>query len=315
LAESGAWQSFVDVMRLSILPEISEKQSDKDPTGPTWLDLPVLCYRAAGGEEDRADGISAAWGLLYAAAHTMDNVEDDEPSPWWVDHGPAVAINTATGLYASSGLILWSLFDKDIPQEAVIDILGQFQRTILRMCSGQHHELIREELSLEDYWRIAEAKSGSFFALACYAGARLASDDPILLSHLHEFGLHLGILIQIGDDAKEIWSLHAEPNHFISNPLSTLPIIYCLSVLPPEGNFRLRDALRIANENPEAVRELFEIVEKSGAPLYIVTKAEQHRQQAQQALEKTGANPLQYDKLLTVLNQIGFMKKANDEGK
>ena len=101
----------------------------------------------------------------------------------------------------------------------------------LRRCSGQHADLTRPERTLEQCWHISEAKSGVFFALACRAGARLATPSEKPLQAFGEFGLHLGLLIQIKNDAG---GLAASPGHRSDLEAAihaTLPIAYALHVL------------------------------------------------------------------------------------
>jgi geranylgeranyl pyrophosphate synthase len=203
----SAADPFINALRQSLSTNKNQESVTQSQEQFSWMELPGLCCQAAGGESEMALDINNAWGLLYTAAHMMDSIVDgDEPDAWWADFSPPAAINIATAMYAISGLFLTELFNREIPHDAVIDILGRFQCTILEMCAGQHIELSKMSLSLDDYWRIAEAKSGSFFGLACYAGARLATDDLNQLNGFFDYGFHLGTLIQISDDAKDIWS-------------------------------------------------------------------------------------------------------------
>jgi geranylgeranyl pyrophosphate synthase len=314
LSDSGVCRSFTNLMHQSILAEAVETNDSnysQNTSGLSWLELPRLCCQAMGGDPKISAGITAAWGLLYTAAHTMDTIEDNDiADPWWAHLGSAAAINTATGLYASSTLFLLELFHQGISYPIVTDILGKFHQTILMMCSGQHIDITRKKLSLDEYWQVAESKSGSFFALACYAGARLATNDTYILSRLLNFGSHLGMLIQINDDAKDFYSLLIRRNGKLNRPLCLLPIVYTMEVSSPEKCSQLHEVLEKFEENPTRILEMREILEHAGAGLYLITKAEQHRQEAILSLDEIDIEQTIYNRLSDMLDQVSLLKKV-----
>ena len=163
---------------------------DREGSTPSLL-LPILCCQAAGGDEDQATAIAAAWFLLYLAAKVLDDVEDGDvhQGPWSAMGAPQ-AINAATGLIFASQLALARLPRLGADRELALFLLEDFNHTTLRMCAGQQADLTEgsqtsrrlaerlnlrevEQLPLERYFWIAGAKSGEFFALACRAGARI----------------------------------------------------------------------------------------------------------------------------------------------
>ena len=144
---------------------------------PSFL-LPVLCCEAVGGDEHQATAVAAAWFLLYLAAKVLDDIEDEDAlqNPWCTV-GIAQAINAATGLIFVSQLALAHLPRMGAGRGLALYLIEDFNCTILRMCAGQHADLTEASISsLERYFRIAGAKSGEFFALACRAGALLGTD-------------------------------------------------------------------------------------------------------------------------------------------
>ena len=95
-------------MRL-VLPEPDSKTDlHRDPG--RWVILPGLCCQAAGGKIESTLEISAAWLLLYTAAHTVDTIEDGDQDPR-IDllGGTGAAINIANGLFLSATRLLNSL--------------------------------------------------------------------------------------------------------------------------------------------------------------------------------------------------------------
>lgn len=167
--------------------------------------LPFLCCEANGANPQRAIGVSSAWFLLQVAAHLLDKVEDLEleeiASPL---RGQGMYTNLSTGMIFVAEWILNHLELDGIDAGAAWDIQRAFQETVLSVCSGQHLDLSMPTPDLPTCWKIAEAKSGSAFALACYVGTRVSTHQSDRLHHLEMFGRHLGTIIQISDDVLDL---------------------------------------------------------------------------------------------------------------
>jgi len=253
-----------------------------------WLRLPALCCQAAGGKPEWADHLTAAWLLYYAAAHLMDSVQDqDDPDPWWADRGPGTALSAATGLYFSAALMLNRLQNIDTIRLAAADISENFYRGFMVLSSGQLRDLQRTEPGLEEYWALAEAKSGVFFSLACRNGARLAMDDPVKLGGFAEFGRQLGVIIQILDDLDDVVSATDDPSDKLPGQiLRSLPYVYALEVLPATEQERLRlCAHNLGGEGGKS--EALEFIDRSGAAMYVLTMVEDCKNKALTALESS----------------------------
>jgi geranylgeranyl pyrophosphate synthase len=231
--------------------------------------------------------------LCYLAADLFDHVEDqDPPDLWWADLGPGVAINTATGLCFSASFLLDELRRDPETQPASAEIIADFYKNLLVMCSGQHLDLTHREPSLEQCWEIAAAKSGIFFALACRCGARLSTGDSSRVDAFGRFGYHLGILLQVFDDLEELSMLQEAqlPGNQV-NIRRSLAVAYAFEVLPAEQRSRLQLELSDAAFAPEAARAAFSLIEQTGAGLYLRMEIQRHRELAQNALSE--ADPLQ----------------------
>ncbi len=276
--QSGAGPDFIEAMR-EILPGQDQK-ADTGQGSVRWIVLPYLCCQAAGGDPRWADSLAAAWYLLFTAAHLMDNVEDrDEPDPSWAPQGAGVGLNAATGLFFTASLALKDLYQHDEIRSAASDVISDFYRGFLRMSSGQHADLIRPEPTLEQYWEIARDKSGAFFEIACRCGARLAAASPAQLEEFSLYGQHLGVLKQILDDLEDIQppgSSHSmRPWPDIAR---SLPVVYAMSVFPPEQRERLRQSLQNTVKSQNAAQDAFHLLERSGAALYLSMEIERQRE-------------------------------------
>ena len=169
------------------------------------IHIPFLCCEANNGDPKRAVGVSAAWFLLQVAAHLLDKVEDQELELIGLPlRNQGVSTNLSTGLIFVAEWILNHLELDCVDPGAAWDIQRAFQETVLSVCSGQHLDLSLTSPDLPTCWKIAEAKSGSAFALACYVGTRVATSNSRQLDSLENFGRHLGTIAQISDDLKDL---------------------------------------------------------------------------------------------------------------
>jgi geranylgeranyl pyrophosphate synthase len=168
----------------------------------TRLDLlPLLACQALGGQPRQAIPLLAAWRLLRLSAKLLDDVADGESAST-----PAEAIDLATGLLFLAPLALEELLKRGVPASRIARLRVGMHAAGLRACAGQFGELASpDELDPEGWLEIASAKSGVSFAWAGWAGALVAGDDKGTLARFYEFGLHLGILLQVADDFNGIW--------------------------------------------------------------------------------------------------------------
>ena len=271
-----------------------------------WALLPGLCCQASGGDPHWADGIAASWIMFYLAADLMDSVEDqDEPDAWWSASGPSVAINVATGQFFNASRSLFRLYTEDIGDIAC-EVIEDFHTSFIRMCGGQHQDLTKPEPSLEEYWKIAETKSGTFFSLACRSGARLTKADLNKLENYSSFGNHFGILIQIMDDLDDLHSLSAAVRSKKKTSLfRSLPIVYAIDVNPAPIKTQIKTHLLNIHHDSQASLQAFKLIENSGTVLYIMTEIERHKQKALDCLGRVSPLSPAAETLTELINRLG----------
>ncbi len=302
---SGAGLDFIETMRQALPGQV--QKADAGQGSVRWIILPYLCCQAAGGDPRWADNLAAAWYLLFTAAHLMDQVEDrDEPDSSWAPQGPAVVLSATTGLFFTASLALNELYQHDETRLAAAGVISDFYTGFLRMSSGQHADLTRAEPTLEEYWDIVRDKSGAFFQVACRCGARLAASAADRLDQFGLFGQHLGILKQILDDLEDIQppgssrSMHPWPE-----VAHSLPVVYALSVFPQEERARLRLSLQQAAHNLPSAKEAFQLLEKSGAALYLSMEIDQQRDLAIEAIQRAAIAPDAAQPLISLVQKLG----------
>jgi competence protein ComQ len=304
-SESGAWPEFVEHMHLP-LNKLAQHSEKGGIDSAIWASLPGLCCQAAGGSVQLAEPVATAWLLFYVAAHLMDSLEDrDEPDPWWRSLGPGAAINIATGLYFTASLALQELSAPPLDVQTVRQVTLQVLRPFMVMCSGQHQDLVGSTPTLEQYWRIAGAKSGEFFALACQSGARLATDQADILSGLRQFGFNFGLLLQVLDDLKDYQDLSQCERIVDARCLSrSLPFVYVREVCADSVRARFYQLLSRVASDPEAMNALTQIIEENGGTLYLMVELDKYRDLALAGLDIAGVQNQARQVLVGMLDQL-----------
>ncbi len=300
------WPDLLAGMRSVVHGSNQYEEGDIRPRAWAPL-LPGLCCEAAGGEMDWAVTVSAAWSLFHVAAHLLDGVADqDEPATGSDILPGGLLINIATGLLFSASWALDSLYKEANVSVAAADLVEKFHQNLFTITSGQQVDLLVDEPSTEVWWRVAGAKSGIPFALACWAGARLATQDPARLEGYWVYGYHLGLLVQVLDDAgdflPQVFPNRGKELNMIS-PWS-LPIAYAMEVLPADQRNDLRQRLSTVNEGVDEGSQILDIIESSGASLYVETYLDYHLQKALASLEKVALVGDAKNQLLQIVNRL-----------
>ena len=272
-----------------------------------FLSLTLLTCEAVGGDGGAAVPVAAAWHLLHAAAHLLDDVLDGE-----VPHlGPAQAMNATVGLTFLAQLSLTTLQHSHLPPVRIVDLIAAFNHATLRMTAGQASDLaFGEGATLESYWRIVAAKSGACFALASRAGALLGAEPESEIAHYDRFGHHLGILLQISDDLRAIWRPRGPGD--LATLGRTVPVVYVRAVAPVEIKSRLQSLVTRVPDDEAALIELQALLEdpefvgeRSQSVLHYVTvQAGIYYQLAREALLATARWDVAHDALLRRLDRV-----------
>jgi geranylgeranyl pyrophosphate synthase len=260
-----------------LIPELDEQRESGIGPG-RFASIPGLCCHAVGGQLDSTLEISAAWLLIYTAAHVVDMVEDGDYDPQISKlGGPGVIINAANGMFISAVQQLQSLQNRGIPAELVGQITADFLDTLLIMTGGQHLDISLSSISLDQWWQIAEAKSGAFFSLACRSGSRLGTGVPEKIAALNNYGYHLGLMLQILDDLEDYNFLL--DSKIVPDQLSlkkSLAAAYANEVLPDTKKEHFD---RLVHSNPSdsgTIEDLVNILDECGAGMYMVVELKKH---------------------------------------
>jgi len=304
--DTGAWPEFIEAMRL-VLP-LGKVGAKPGKEISRWVHLPGLCCQAAGGDPESTKEVAAAWLLLFTAAHIIDSVEDgDQADEVSAIGGSGPAINVTNGLFLSAALMLHKFHEKVQKRNLASQISSDFYNTILIMTSGQHRDITNQQPTLEQWWRVAEAKSGSFFSLACRSGAKIGCQDLDKIKGYSDFGFHLGMMIQILDDLEDLASIinHEETGLTVGFEKS-LALAYALEVLPEADKGQFMERSLAAPREPDIVNGIIDKLNQCGAGLYMLSESERHRNLALRSLEAACPSSPAGEKLSGYLRELSL---------
>ena len=175
--------------------------------------LCLLCCEAVGGKSERVLPAAASIELIHNFSLIHDDLEDRSEQrhgreTLWRRWGDAQAINAGDGMFALAHATLLRLSDLGHPPERVLEAVRMLDEATLRLCEGQHRDLLYEGergIPTSDYMEMIEGKSAVLIAAACGIGALLGGADDAAVRGLYEFGRRMGLAFQIRDDVLGIW--------------------------------------------------------------------------------------------------------------
>jgi geranylgeranyl pyrophosphate synthase len=276
----GLAPSFVRLLERCLLLDADRRRETKEGEDPPWLLLPLLPSLAQDADLGAPIAVAASWLLLYHSAHILDNIEDRQPIKLGREIDDAQIINASTALLVGAFKSLSRIRDFRVADAVTAQIEADFQDCVLYMSSSQHEDLSIKRPTVDKCWKIARRKSGSFFALPCRSGARLITDDATVIAKWDRFGHSLGMMVQVGDDIKGVWASDGIGEDVRKGEKWSLPVAFAMSVLPARQVRELNSTLGQAPANHAAAMTAMDLIESSGAKLYMRSKLHYYRRQA-----------------------------------
>jgi octaprenyl-diphosphate synthase len=164
------------------------------------------------------------------------------------------------------------------------------------VCSGEIIQSQRRfdlSLTVPDYFRILEMKTGALFAVATELGGLLNGASEQTQQGLLAFGMRLGTAYQIYDDCLDLAGDEAKAGKTLGSDLRrgklTLPVLHLLQTSTEPERTRLSGLILQGNE--EEVRGLVAQALERGAVRYAVTTGRRMLTEAQDSLSSLEATP------------------------
>jgi len=268
-----------------------------DEEGFTWGLLPLLVCADARGDPRQAFPLAVAVECLIAATDVLDDVQDgDNADGLWRVCGLASATNVATLLLFLSQLALGRLAQQGVPGETTAAIARLFGGAGARACAGQQHDLDAArgaEIDEDTYLATSALKSASLVECACRAGAVLGRATPEAVDAYAQFGVNVGMALQINNDIAGASSESADRNDLRAGK-RTLPMIFALEHAPASSRADLGGILRPGRQEdlcPAEIDRVRQLLAATGALQYAVVVADLYWEHAMSCLERAGCGP------------------------
>ncbi|MES2829895.1 MAG: polyprenyl synthetase family protein [Bacteroidota bacterium] len=146
----------------------------------------------------------------------------------------------------------------------------------------------------ETYFEIIKNKTASLLSSACAVGAYSTTKDEVITQKMRDFGEKVGIAFQIKDDLFDYGSENVgkPTGNDIKEKKLTLPLIYTLNNADKATRKFLIYALKNNNKDTQKVKEVIEVVSKSGGIEYTQQKMVQYRDEALAILNSFEETPV-----------------------
>ncbi len=257
--------------------------------------LTLLVAAACGSDWHPALPAAAAVELVHNFSLIHDDIEDNSDkrrgrTTVWKKWGIPQGTNSGDGIFVLSNLAILDLH-ASYPDSVVFRAAAILNKACLDLTRGQFLDIsyeTRDDLVVEDYWRMIGGKTAALLTACCQLGALLGGADDVKMESYRAFGHYLGLAFQVQDDLLGIWGNEALTGKSTASDLlegkKSLPVLYGLK---KNGAFAAR--WRQGPIQPHEVGDLANLLESESAR----TSAEEvARQMTGLALENLrNANP------------------------
>ena len=152
------------------------------------------------------------------------------------------------------------------------------------------------KLNLDEgiYFEIIRNKTASLLSSACAVGAYSTTTDEHITKKMRDFGEKVGIAFQIKDDLFDYGTenIGKPTGNDIKEKKLTLPLIYTLNNTDSNTRKSLIYSLKNNNKDSRKVREIIDVVSKSGGIEYTQNKMLQYRDEALHILNSFEQTPV-----------------------
>ena len=242
-------------------------------------------YRA---ENDNHIALAAVVEFIHTATLLHDDVVDDATmrrgkktvKALW---GNNASVLVGDFLYSRAFQILYGInsvaISKDISDATNTISEGEVQQLI---------NLNRRDLSESTYMEIITRKTATLFKIACRTGSMLSDPPARIVQAMASYGLNVGLAFQLVDDLID-YNKNTDKNcgQDLAEGKLTLPLIYAFE----NGDASQTEFLEAALCNSNAVMQVRELLEETGALAYTQKQALHYAEQAYQNLEPIASSP------------------------
>ena len=152
------------------------------------------------------------------------------------------------------------------------------------------------KLNLDEsiYFEIIKNKTASLLSSACAVGAYSTTKDEEITQKMKLFGEKVGIAFQMKDDLFDYGTENVgkPTGNDIKEKKLTLPLIYTLNKADKSTKKKLIYSIKNNNKDPQKIKEIIDVVIKSGGIEYTQQKMITYRDEALAILNSFKASPV-----------------------
>jgi octaprenyl-diphosphate synthase len=175
------------------------------------------------------------------------------------------------------------------------EMMRRMAEAASEVCSGEIMQTQRRfdlKLSVPDYYRIIEMKTGALFAVATELGAFLNEAPPAVIAAMRTFGLRFGTAFQIYDDVLDLAGDQTRAGKTLGSDLRkgklTLPILYLLQNSEPQDRDRI--CAVILDGSDDEIASLVQRAVETGALKSAVSTARRMLKETKTQLKSVDSN-------------------------
>jgi geranylgeranyl diphosphate synthase type I len=262
---------------------------------------PILCllaYRSVREDWQRALPAAAAVELIQNFTLIHDDVEDNDPErrhrpTLWRLWGVPQAINAGSCMQALVNRAVFRLADQGVPERHILLATRILTDCILELTEGQYLDISFEsrfEVTLEQYFSMANRKTGALMEAATWLGALLAGGDEETIAAWRALGRSFGLAFQARDDLLGIWEKAEATGKAVAGDIlkrkMSLPIVYALTHAPTSDRQAILTVYSQLETRPADVKRVVQVLDRCDARAYCVSVVQQHTAAAQAALDR-----------------------------
>lgn len=222
---------------------------------PTELILPIAACKATSGNSEEAIPIAAAITSIQIGLRILDDIADKEQNALWKEIGVGRASNFG---YAFLNLGNKIILDSDYPNEVKQKLLTSIAGSTQHIYRGQDLDIQAEVNSIEDYWKLIHLKTAIPYSFAVESGAIAGNATDQQIELCKNFGLKLGLIIQLYND---LYSFKFDNKDLLARK-STMPLLFALKTLKGK-NLSDLEALVKAGCTTKNIEETKELINKT----------------------------------------------------
>jgi geranylgeranyl pyrophosphate synthase len=189
----------------------------------------------------------ATWSLYLAGSHFFDEAQDK---------GTISLINAGIVALGTANIALSQL---EVDEDTRLDMLEALGQVCVMGANAQSNEAADNTLtSYEDYLAKIAGKSAALIAMGFWLGGRYVGDSNDCLESLQNFGLALGMAMQLSDDCVDI-------EDDLYDGILTLPMMASLAMGNHPYHPILKQGIRDSKLNQTVATNTAILIESMGA--------------------------------------------------